>query len=158
MCGVRSREKRAGTKKKKSTMVSKKKWTVMNPIRRPMKKCNPSSGQNGQLVHWWVLIHSGPVTHSPDRTRPGTPFLTSAIPGLRFALECRNLISSNSFAHRLGTGNSALRLAPGPVGLKPELRHGLSEFIYKMHPNLEFSLNGSKPRSVPPLDLSRQFL
>jgi hypothetical protein len=67
------------------------------------------------------------VTHSPDRTRPGTPFLTSAIPGLRSALECRNLISSNSFAHRLGTGNSALRLAPGPVGLKPELRQGRSD-------------------------------
>jgi hypothetical protein len=58
--------------------------------------------------------------------------LTSAIPGLRSALECRNLISSNSFAHRLGTGNSALRLVPGPVGLKPELRQGRSEFIYKM--------------------------
>jgi hypothetical protein len=38
---------------------SKKKWTVMNPIRRRMKKRNPSSGQNGQLVHWWLLIHSG---------------------------------------------------------------------------------------------------
>jgi hypothetical protein len=25
-----------------------------------MKKRNPSGGQNGQLVHWWVLIHSGP--------------------------------------------------------------------------------------------------
>jgi hypothetical protein len=25
-----------------------------------MKKRNPSSGQNGQLVHWWLLIHSGP--------------------------------------------------------------------------------------------------
>jgi hypothetical protein len=24
-----------------------------------MKKRNPSGGQNGQLVHWWVLIHSG---------------------------------------------------------------------------------------------------
>jgi hypothetical protein len=24
-----------------------------------MKKCNPSGGQNGQLVHWWLLIHSG---------------------------------------------------------------------------------------------------
>jgi hypothetical protein len=99
---------------------SKKKWTVMNPIRRQMKKRNPSSGQNGQLVHWWLLIHSG----RPDRTRPGTPFFMSAIPGLRSALECRNLISSNSFAHKLGTGNSALRLAPGPVGLKPELRQG----------------------------------
>jgi len=72
------------------------------------------------------------VTHSPDRTRPGTPFLTSAISGLRSALECRNLISSNSFAHRLGTGNFALRLAPGLVGLKPELRQGRSEFIYKI--------------------------
>jgi hypothetical protein len=63
------------------------------------------------------------VTHSPDRTQPGTPFLTSTIPGLHSALECRNLISSNSFAHRLGIGNSALRLVPGPVGLKLELRH-----------------------------------
>jgi hypothetical protein len=71
----------------------------------------------------------------PDPARH--PFLTSAIPGLRFALECRNLISSNSFALRLGTGNSALRLAPGPVGLKPELRQGRSEFIYK----IELSLN-----------------
>jgi len=67
----------------------------------------------------------------PDR--PGTSFLTSAIPGLHSALECRNLISSNSFAHRLGTGNSTLRLAPGPVGLKPELRQGRSEFIYKIY-------------------------
>jgi hypothetical protein len=38
---------------------SKKKSTVMSPIRRQMKKRNPSGGQNGQLVHWWVLIHSG---------------------------------------------------------------------------------------------------
>jgi len=92
----------------------------------------------------WLLITSlngcsleqklpSSVTHSPDQTRPDTPFLTSAIPGLRSTLECRNLISSNSFAHRLGTGNYTLRLAPGPVGLKPELRQGRrSEFIYKM--------------------------
>jgi hypothetical protein len=47
-------------KRKKSTVVSsKKKWTEMNPIWRRMKKCNPSSGQNGQLVHWWLLVHSG---------------------------------------------------------------------------------------------------
>jgi hypothetical protein len=38
---------------------SKKKWTVMNPIRRRMKKYKASSGQNGQLVHWWLLVHSG---------------------------------------------------------------------------------------------------
>jgi hypothetical protein len=60
------------------------------------------------------------VTDSPDRTRPVTPFFTSAIPGLRSALECLNLISSNSFAHRLGTGNFALRLTPGPVCDGPE--------------------------------------
>jgi hypothetical protein len=31
----------------------------MNPIWRRMKKRSPSSGQNGQLVHWWLLVHSG---------------------------------------------------------------------------------------------------
>ncbi len=47
-------------KEKKNTVVSnKKKSTVMSPIRRQMKKRNPSGGQNGQLVHWWLLIHSG---------------------------------------------------------------------------------------------------
>jgi hypothetical protein len=47
-------------KQKKSTVVSsKKKWTVMNLISRRMKKRSPSSGQNGQLVHWWLLVHSG---------------------------------------------------------------------------------------------------
>jgi len=96
-----------------------------------------------KLSEKWLLITSlsgcsleqklpSSVTHSPDRTRPSTPFLTLAIPGLRSTLECRNLISSNSFAHRLGTGNSALRLAPGPVGLKPEFCQGHSEFIYKI--------------------------
>jgi hypothetical protein len=63
MCEVRSRknsQEQKKKKKKKSTVVSsKKKSTVMSPIRRRMKKCNPSSGQNGQLVHWWLLIHSG---------------------------------------------------------------------------------------------------
>ncbi len=66
MCEVRSRKngqepKKKKKKKRKSTVVSsKKKSTVMSPIRRRMKKRNPSSGQNGQLVHWWLLIHSGP--------------------------------------------------------------------------------------------------
>ncbi len=49
---------------------SKKKWIVMNPIRRRMKKCKASSGQNGQLVHWWLLVHSGLRTWMVDfRTR-----------------------------------------------------------------------------------------
>jgi hypothetical protein len=65
MCEVRSRkngQEQKRKKRKKSTVVSsKKKSTVMSPIRRRMKKRNPSSGQNGQLVHWWLLIHSGPT-------------------------------------------------------------------------------------------------
>jgi hypothetical protein len=40
---------------------NKKKWSVMNPIWRQMKKHSPSSGQNDQLVHWWLLIHFGRV-------------------------------------------------------------------------------------------------
>ncbi len=32
----------------------------MNPILCRMKKRSPSSGQNGQLVHWWLLFHSAP--------------------------------------------------------------------------------------------------
>jgi hypothetical protein len=57
MCEVRSRGKKAKNKKKKKEkkvqgFSSKMKWTVMNPIWRRMKKRRPSSGQNGQLVHW----------------------------------------------------------------------------------------------------------
>jgi len=50
---------------------SKKKWTGMNPIRRQMKKRNPSTGQNGQLVHWWLLIHSGRLDQDGDGTSMG---------------------------------------------------------------------------------------
>jgi hypothetical protein len=38
---------------------NEKKWTMMNPISHRMKKCSPSSEQNGQLVHWWLLVHFG---------------------------------------------------------------------------------------------------
>jgi hypothetical protein len=99
----------------------------------PLSKSQAHVQDEEKLSEKWLLITSlsgcsleqkllSSVTDSPDWTRPGTPFLTSAIPGLRSALECLNLISSN--AHRLGTGNFALWLVPGPVGLKPELRHG----------------------------------
>jgi len=131
---------------------SQKKNPPVLLLPRAPKRCfvilHSCSTQNQQrpyqkLSEKWLLITSlsgcsleqklpSSVTHSPDGTRPGTPFLTSVIPGLRSTLECRNLISSNSFAHRLGTGNFALRLAPGPVGLKPELRQGRNESIYKI--------------------------
>jgi hypothetical protein len=32
----------------------------MNPIWCQMKKLNPYSGQNGEFVHWWLLVSSGP--------------------------------------------------------------------------------------------------
>jgi hypothetical protein len=54
---------------------SKKKSTVMSPIRRQMKKRNPSGGQNGQLVHWWVLIHSG----RDDALKTSGPFLLQSL-------------------------------------------------------------------------------
>jgi hypothetical protein len=70
-CEVRSRkngqEQKKKRKEKKSTMVSnKKKSTVMSPIQRRMNKRNPSSGQNGQLVHWWLLIHFGHEKLNPS--------------------------------------------------------------------------------------------
>jgi len=46
--------------KKGTTVNNKKKWTMMNPIWHQMKKRTPSNGQNDQLVHWWLLIHSAP--------------------------------------------------------------------------------------------------
>ncbi len=51
MCEVRSKEKMA---------KNKKKWIAMNPIWHRMKKCNPSSGHNDKLVHWWLLVYSSP--------------------------------------------------------------------------------------------------
>jgi hypothetical protein len=60
---------------------SKKKSTVMSPIRRQMKKRNPSGGQNGQLVHWWVLIHSGRFPrHSNPLSLGEKPSLLQAPP------------------------------------------------------------------------------
>jgi hypothetical protein len=47
----------APEKKKTHKSETKKKWTNWGW----MKKCSPSHGQNGQLVHWWVLAHSGPA-------------------------------------------------------------------------------------------------
>jgi hypothetical protein len=47
-----------GKKKKYSGQYQKNKGNVMNPIWRRLKKRSPSSGQNGQLVHWWLLVHS----------------------------------------------------------------------------------------------------
>jgi hypothetical protein len=38
----------------------------MNPIWCQMKKRNPSSGQNGQLVHWWLLVHSSFLSGGPN--------------------------------------------------------------------------------------------
>ncbi len=59
MCEVRSREKTTKNKPKKTVYsgYNEKEWTVMNPIWCQMKKCSSSSGQNGQMMHWWLLVH-----------------------------------------------------------------------------------------------------
>ncbi len=31
-----------------------------------MKKCSPSHGQNGHLLRWWVLVHSGQEVKAQD--------------------------------------------------------------------------------------------
>jgi len=70
MCEVKSRKngQEQKQKNKKNTVVdSKKKSIVMSPIRRQMKKRNPFSGQNGQLVHWWLLIHSSQTLSGMNR-------------------------------------------------------------------------------------------
>ncbi len=62
MCEVRSKEKAAKNNPPhpESTMINNEmKWIGMNPIWHRMKKCSPSNGQNGQLMHWWLLVHSG---------------------------------------------------------------------------------------------------
>jgi len=43
-------------------------WIVMNPIWCWMKKCSPSSGQNDQLVHWWLLVHSNLIFSFHNKT------------------------------------------------------------------------------------------
>jgi hypothetical protein len=58
--GPGKRQPRTNPKKKSPVISSEKKWTVMNLILPRMKKHSPSSGQNGQLVHWWLLVHSSP--------------------------------------------------------------------------------------------------
>jgi hypothetical protein len=53
----RLRLRRKWPPKKKKSKVSSQKRT------HPMKKhwpCHPTDGQNDQMVHWWVLAHSGP--------------------------------------------------------------------------------------------------
>jgi hypothetical protein len=76
------------------------KWTSVNPVHNAPPPPPPETFCNldQKLSEKWLLITSlsgcsleqklpTSVTHSPDRSRPGTPFLTSAIPGLRSALE-----------------------------------------------------------------------
>jgi len=56
-------------KRKKYSGQQQKEIDYDEPIRHRMKKRNPSSGQNDQLVHWWLLIHSGPFSSMiPVRT------------------------------------------------------------------------------------------
>jgi hypothetical protein len=47
--------------KKKYNGQQQKKMDCHEPHSALNEKCKASSGQNGQLVHWWLLVHSGLV-------------------------------------------------------------------------------------------------
>ncbi len=61
MCEVRSKEKKAKNKppKKKYNDHQHKKMNYDKPHLMSNEKRSPSNGHNGQLVHWWLLMHSG---------------------------------------------------------------------------------------------------
>jgi hypothetical protein len=108
MCEVGSRKNGQEPKKKekKSIVVSsKKKSTMMSPIRRQMKKRNPSGGQNGQLVHWWVLIHSG-----RNSTTPGHHILPKA------TILPRGVLNFHTNLRALPAGQSEPTATNAPVG------------------------------------------
>jgi hypothetical protein len=64
---------RSGPKKKRPMVSNEKKWIAMNPIFHQMKKLNPSNGQNNQLVHWWLLVHFGPMQCTPKKHTTPNP-------------------------------------------------------------------------------------
>jgi hypothetical protein len=84
----------------------------MNPIRGRMKKRKASSGQNGQLVHWWLLIHSGQSRRGLNQSCSPRRDLSNAMShsqiGCREEVDSRLLVVSASltpdlsFAHNLG--------------------------------------------------------
>jgi len=61
----------------------------MNLIWCWMKKRSPSSEQNGQLVHWWLLVHSGwmrwqsPLSSSTRHQEKEAPSMSSTSYGIR---------------------------------------------------------------------------
>jgi len=67
ICEVRFREKQQRTNQ---SGQKQKEMDCDEPISHRMKKCRPSSGQNGQLVHWWLLVHSGPSSRPTTSQAP----------------------------------------------------------------------------------------
>jgi prepilin-type processing-associated H-X9-DG protein len=57
--GKTAKNKPKKKRKKKYSGQQPKEIDCDEPHPAPNEKSNPSSGQNGQLVHWWLLIHSG---------------------------------------------------------------------------------------------------
>ncbi len=91
----------------------------MSPIRRRMKKRNPSGGQNGQLVHWWLLFHSGPEN---------LPFYVSALYIV--------------YGHLVGQSEPAPTSAPVPHSVD---RMGWAAFL---HPVPDLVLTDIVPQST----------
>jgi hypothetical protein len=58
--GSRKKQPRTNHKRKKYNDQQQKEMDCDESYLTSNEKCSPSSGQNGQLVHWWLLVHSGP--------------------------------------------------------------------------------------------------
>jgi hypothetical protein len=51
-----------------------------------MKKRSPSSEQNGQLMHWWLLVHSGQETRGKYQSRGKQAAQTTQATGTVYGL------------------------------------------------------------------------
>jgi hypothetical protein len=70
-----------------------------------MKKRSPSSGQNGQLVHWWLPVHSG-----------RTPVV------IRTGFDTNVILVDGSFFFFLGSARILSSSQPSHLGSKRLLR------------------------------------
>jgi hypothetical protein len=56
--GKTAQNPKKGKQEKKGSGQQQKEMDCDEPHLAPNEKCTPSSGQNGQLVHWWLLVNS----------------------------------------------------------------------------------------------------
>ncbi len=104
-----------------------------------MKKHNPSDGQNGQLVQWWVLVHSGPTLPVFPHWWPWGSFASSFL----------------SWTHSLALVHSGPRTPSSPTFVAMRIHQPFSLFFdlgrhyaFQKHP-LFFSCFSSDTHWVP---------